>query len=80
MSDTPDPIQTLHDVENDWYYRTRVRKDWHRPRLYRFRVADPARFRPALNRYPHHVIGVGVTIGHWCYCLKWAALGRRTDR
>ncbi len=74
---TPSPEQVLHDIEMDRYYRTCVRKAWHRPRFYRYRVGDPARFRPVLNRYPHHVIGAGVVIGRWCYAVKWAGLGRR---
>lgn len=71
------PEQALHDVENDHYYRTRVCKDWHWPKLYRYVVADKG-FRVMLNRYPHHVIGAGVVVGRFVYCVKWASLGRRT--
>lgn len=45
---------------------------FHRPKVYRYRVADPKRFRPGLNCYPYSVIGCGVVIGRWNYCIKWA--------
>jgi hypothetical protein len=56
----------------------------HWPKLYRYRVADPARFRPKWNRYPDHApIGFAVTLGRWAYCVKWAHLrasgGRRAQ-
>jgi hypothetical protein len=47
---------------------------WHRPTLFRYQVAEPARFRPVLNRYPGHaVMGVGVVCGRYVYCVKWSA-------
>lgn len=53
--------------------RTEVRPlgHLHRPRLYRYRPAD-TRPRLLLNRYPFSVIGAGVVLRGWCWCVKWA--------
>lgn len=44
----------------------------HRPRAYRYQVAEPRRFRPMLNRYGFQVIGVACVVGRYAYCVKWA--------
>jgi hypothetical protein len=49
----------------------RNRAEFHWPKFYRYRVADPG-FRPVLNRYPGVVIGVGLVVGRYVYCVKWA--------
>lgn len=43
----------------------------HRPKFYRYRVAQPRRFRPCLNGYPYSVIGLGVVIGQYGYSVTW---------
>lgn len=49
----------------------RCRPALHRPRAYRYRVADSG-LRFMLNRYPGAVIGAALTVGRYAYCLKWA--------
>lgn len=48
---------------------------WHRPRVYRYRVADPG-LRMMRNRYTGRdgsaTIGLAVTVGRYAYCIKWA--------
>jgi hypothetical protein len=44
---------------------------WHRPRFYRYRLADPG-LRVALNRYGTLVIGIAFVIGRHAWCVKWA--------
>lgn len=56
--------------------------EFHRPRMYRYRVADPG-LRLARNRYPSSGegaqqvrgsawIGLALVVGHHAYCVKWA--------
>lgn len=47
------------------------RAEWHRVRLYRYRVADPG-FRLAGNRYGSALIGAALVVGRYAYCVKWA--------
>lgn len=44
--------------------------EWHRPNLYRYRVAHPG-IRIGWNRYPGVKIGAYVVIGQYAYCIKW---------
>lgn len=52
----------------------------HRPRFYRYGVADRRVFHPVLNTYSgmvcrggrKNVIGAGVVLGRYAYCVKWA--------
>ena len=49
-------------------------KEFHSPRIYRYRVGEPG-FRAAWNRYRTFgrvTIGFAVVVGHYAYCLKWA--------
>lgn len=52
----------------------------HRPKLYRYRVANPG-FRAMWNRYENQfsraTIGLAVVIGRYAYCVKWADSGIR---
>jgi hypothetical protein len=49
----------------------------HRPRFYRYRVAE-AGIGVRWNKYSDHApIGVAVTIGRFAYCVKWASLKTR---
>ena len=50
---------------------TQARAEWHRPRIYRYRVADPG-FRLARNRYGAAFIGLALVAGRYAYCVKWA--------
>jgi hypothetical protein len=50
----------------------------HIPRMYRYRVADPG-LRALWNRYPGCVIGAAVVVGHYAYCVKWAAATPEQD-
>jgi hypothetical protein len=49
----------------------RFRAEPHRPRIYRYQVADPG-LRLAGNRYGHALIGAALVIGRYAYCVKWA--------
>lgn len=49
----------------------RFRPVLHRPRAYRYLVAEPG-LHLTLNRYPGAVIGVAFVAGRYAYCLKWA--------
>lgn len=42
----------------------------HRPKFYRYRVADPG-LGFVWNRYPGAVIGAALRIGAHAYCVKW---------
>lgn len=48
---------------------------YHRPRFYRYRVAD-AGLRVTLNRYTGQhgsvLIGAALVAGQYAYCVKWA--------
>lgn len=44
---------------------------YHRPRVYRYRVADSG-LRSMRNRSFGFTIGVAVVVGHHAYCLTWA--------
>ncbi len=71
-----DPLHILQDIEVDRFYRNE-RKVWIWPRFNRYRVADPKLVKFGLNRYPHHIIGATVVVGHHSYGVLWARLGRR---
>ncbi len=49
--------------------------EYHRPKIYRYRVADPG-FRAVRNRYANQfsgvTIGIAVVVGRYAYCVKWA--------
>lgn len=47
------------------------RAEWHLPRAYRYRVANPG-FRLARNCYGTAVIGIALVAGRYAYCVKWA--------
>jgi hypothetical protein len=47
------------------------RAEWHRPRFYRYLVAD-RRFRLVRNRYDSAWIGLALVAGRYAYCVKWA--------
>lgn len=60
------------------------RCEFHRPKLYRYRVARVDQYgplpwfrRPGWNAYrsPHGTarIGAGVVFGKWSYCVKWGS-------
>lgn len=65
--------------------------EYHRPRFYRYRVADPG-IRMMRNVYPStpthpgetHVgtawIGLCLVVGRYAYCVKWANAGIRIER
>lgn len=62
--------------------------EYHRPRFYRYRVADPG-IRMVRNIYPSspaetHVgtawIGLGLVLGRYAYCVKWANAKLRIER
>jgi hypothetical protein len=44
---------------------------FHRPRLYRYVVADPG-LRVMSNRYGAALIGYALVAGRYAYCIKWA--------
>jgi hypothetical protein len=44
---------------------------FHRPRIYRYVVADPG-FRLVPNRYGDALIGFALVAGRYAYCAKWA--------
>ena len=47
------------------------RAERHRPRVYRYVVADPG-FRLRQNRYGSALIGLALVGGRYAYCVKWA--------
>ncbi|MEU4170995.1 hypothetical protein AB0F46_29460 [Streptomyces sp. NPDC026665] len=51
------------------------RPAYHRPKVYRYRVADPG-LRVVPNRYANQfskaTIGIAVVVGRHAYCVKWA--------
>ena len=47
------------------------RAEWHLPRVYRYRVADPG-FQVRRNRYGAAFIGLALVAGRYAYCVKWA--------
>ena len=49
----------------------RSRAVFHRPRIYRYVVADPG-FRLVPNRYGDALIGFALVAGRYAYCAKWA--------
>jgi hypothetical protein len=44
---------------------------FHRPRIYRYVVADPG-LRLGVNRYGTALIGLALVAGRFAYCVKWA--------
>lgn len=61
MARKPDPFDTTPG------------RRYHRPRAYRYRVADDVTGTYAMwNRSLGIRIGIAVVIGHYAYCLKWA--------
>lgn len=59
----------------DSFYRNQ-RKMWIFPKFNHYRVSDSKLFTLGLNRYPHHVIGAFVVVGHHSFGVRWARLGR----
>jgi hypothetical protein len=43
-----------------------------KPRLIRYQVADPKRFKFLWNRYDTATIGAAIVIGKYCYGINWA--------
>ncbi|NUS78495.1 MAG: hypothetical protein HOV70_20170 [Streptomyces sp.] len=55
------------------------RAAYHRPRFYRYRIADdlPGTPRVMWNRYENQfsraTIGIAFIVGRYAYCVKWAS-------
>lgn len=47
-----------------------ARLKFHRPRIYRYKVAESG-FRIGLNRYPKAWIGAYLVVDSYAYCIKW---------
>lgn len=45
---------------------------WCRPRFHVYKPAD-TRFRAALNRYPHGIVGAAIVVFRRCWCIQWKA-------
>jgi hypothetical protein len=54
------------------------RAKYHRPKFYRYRIADDLSGKPRAtwNRYENQfsrvTIGLAVIVGRYAYCVKWA--------
>ncbi|MFH8619182.1 hypothetical protein ACH4E8_29530 [Streptomyces sp. NPDC017979] len=69
------PGANFDDLGREINHRPR----YHRPKFYRYRIADdlPSRPRATWNRYENQfsrtTIGLAVIVGHYAYCVKWAS-------